>query len=114
AARGIQPFEYYEPVVWIIALVLLGNLLEARAKAQTSGAIRRLIRLRPATAHVFRDGREEEVPLAVLRVGDEVLVRPGETLPSDGVVADGTSHVDESMLTGEPAPVAKAVGDRVI
>ena len=113
-ARGIEPHVYYETVAAIIALVLLGNLLEARAKAQTSGAIRRLIRLRPATAHVFRDGREEEVPLAALRVGDEVLVRPGETLPSDGVVADGTSHVDESMLTGEPAPVAKAVGDRVI
>jgi Cu+-exporting ATPase len=114
AARGIQPFEYYEPVVWIITLVLLGNLLEARAKSQTSGAIRRLIGLRPATARVVRDGREEEVQLAALRLGDEVVVRPGERIPADGVVVDGSSHVDESMLTGEPIPVPKGAGDRVI
>ena len=114
APRGIQPFEYYEPVVWIITLVLLGNLLEARAKSQTSGAIRRLIGLRPATARVVRDGREEEVQLAALRLGDEVVVRPGERIPADGVVVDGSSHVDESMLTGEPIPVPKGAGDRVI
>jgi P-type Cu+ transporter len=114
AARGIEPFVYYEAVVWIIALVLLGNLLEARAKAQTTGAIRRLIGLRPATARLVRDGREEEVPLAALRQGDEVVVRPGETVPADGIILDGTSHVDESMLTGEPIPVPKRVGDKVI
>jgi Cu+-exporting ATPase len=113
-ARGVQPYVYFEAVVWIIGLVLLGNLLEARAKGRTSGAIRRLIRLRPATARVVREGREEEVPLASLRRGEEVLVRPGETVPADGIILDGTSNVDESMLTGEPMPVAKRVGDRVI
>jgi len=114
AARGIEPHVYYETVAWIIALVLLGNLLEARARGQTSGAIRRLIGLRPATARVLRAGHEEEVPLAALRPGDEVLVRPGETIPADGVVVDGASNVDESMLTGEPTPITKRPGDTVI
>ena len=114
AARGVQPYVYFEAVVWIIALVLLGNLLEARAKGQTSGAIRRLIGLRPATARLIREGLEEEVPLAALRRGDEVLVRPGETIPADGIIVDGTSNVDESMLTGEPIPVPKGAGDKVI
>ncbi len=113
-ARGIEPHVYYEAVMWIIGLVLLGNLLEARAKSQTSGAIRRLMGLRPATARVVRDGREQEVPLAALRPGDEVVVRPGETVPADGTILDGASHVDESMLTGEPIPVPKSAGDRVI
>jgi P-type Cu+ transporter len=114
AARGVEPHVYYETVAWIIALVLLGNLLEARARGQTSGAIRRLIGLRPATARVLRAGREENIPLAALRPGDEVLVRPGETIPADGVVVDGASNVDESMLTGEPTPIAKRPGDTVI
>ena len=105
AARGIQPHVYYEPVIWIITLVLLGNLLEARARSRTAAAIRRLIELRPLTARVVRDGGEMEIPLARLRPGDEVLVLPGETIPADGAVVDGTSHVDESMLTGEPTPV---------
>ncbi|HEU5169559.1 MAG TPA: heavy metal translocating P-type ATPase [Gemmatimonadales bacterium] len=107
AARGLKPHVYYDAVVWIIALVLLGNLLEARAKGRTSGAIRRLIGLRPTTARVIRDGLETDVPIADVRVGDEVLVRPGEKIPMDGVVLDGRSLVDESMLTGEPEPVAK-------
>ena len=114
AARGIQPHVYYEPVIWIITLVLLGNLLEARARSRTAAAIRRLIELRPLTARVVRDGGEVEIPLARLRPGDEVLVLPGEKIPADGAVVDGTSHVDESMLTGEPTPVRKAAGDRVI
>jgi P-type Cu+ transporter len=114
AARGVEPHVYYEAVAWIIALVLLGNLLEARAKGQTSGAIRRLIGLRPATARVLRAGHEEDIPLAALRPGDEVLVRPGETIPADGVVVDGASNVDESMLTGEPTPITKRPGDTVI
>jgi P-type Cu+ transporter len=113
AARGVEPHVYYEAVVWIIALILLGNLLEARAKGRTAGAIRRLIGLRPSTARVLRDGREIETPLAQLRPGDEVLVRPGEKIPADGTVLDGTSYVDESMLTGEPVPVAKTPGDPV-
>jgi len=114
AARGIQPHVYYEPVIWIITLVLLGNLLEARARSRTAAAIRRLIELRPLTARVVRDGGEVEIPLARLQPGDEVLVLPGEKIPADGAVVDGTSHVDESMLTGEPTPVRKAAGDRVI
>jgi Cu+-exporting ATPase len=114
AARGIEPHVYYEPVIWIIALVLLGNLLEARARSRTAAAIRRLIELRPLTARVLRDGTESEIPLAQLRPGDEVLVLPGEKIPADGTVVDGASHVDESMLTGEPTPVRKAAGDPVI
>jgi Cu+-exporting ATPase len=114
AARGVSPQVYYEAVVWIIALVLLGNLLEARAKARTWGALRGFIALRPATARVIRDGAESQVPLDQLRVGDEVVVRPGESIPADGIILHGASHVDESMLTGEPVPVAKEAGDTVI
>jgi Cu+-exporting ATPase len=114
SAHGIQPHVYYEAVVWIIALILLGNLLEARAKGRTSGAIRRLAGLRPDTARVVRDGAEVEILLAQLRPGDEAVVRPGEKIPADGQVVGGTSHVDESMLTGEPLPVRKAPGDAVI
>lgn len=113
-AHGIPPQVYYEAVTWIIALVLLGNLLEARAKGRTSGALRRLIGLRPTTARVVRDGTELEVPLAEVREGDEIVVRPGEKIPADGVILDGTSYVDESMLTGEPVPVFRGPGDRVI
>ncbi len=114
AGRGVEPYVYYETVVWIIALVLLGNLLEARAKGRTSGAIRRLIALRPTTARVVREGIESEVPLADLRPGDLAIVRPGETIPADGVVIEGASHVDESLLTGEPLPVRKGPGDAVV
>jgi Cu+-exporting ATPase len=113
-ARGIEPHVYFEAVVWIVALVLLGNLLEARAKSRTSGAIRRLASLRPSTARVVRDGMEQDIPLGRLRTGDEVIVRPGETIPADGLVLDGVSHVDESMLTGEPIPVRKAADDAVV
>ena len=113
-AQGVEPQVYYEAVTWIIALVLLGNLLEARAKGRTSGALRRLIALRPTTARVLHDGREEEVPLGQLRPGDEAVVRPGEQVPADGVVLEGSSYVDESMLTGEPVPVLRSAGDRVI
>lgn len=113
-ARGLVPQVYYEAVVWIVALVLLGNLLEARATRRTSGAIRRLLGLRPRTARVLRAGVEVEVPLAEVQVGDELVVRPGERLPTDGVVIEGASRVDESMLTGEPSPVAKGPGDPVV
>jgi P-type Cu+ transporter len=114
AARGIAPQVYYEPVIWIITLVLLGNLLEARAKGRTWEALRRLIALRPATARVIRQGQEQSVSLDDLQIGDRVLVRPGESIPADGVVLEGASYVDESMLTGEPEPVTKRVGDVVI
>ncbi len=113
-AQGVEPHVYYEAVVWIIALVLLGNLLEARAKSRTTDAIRRLLGLRPDTARVLRDGGEVEIPLSEVQVGDELRVRPGERVPVDGLVLEGTSAVDESMLTGEPLPVAKNPGDEVV
>jgi P-type Cu+ transporter len=113
-ARGVEPQVYYEAVTWIIALVLLGNLLEARAKGRTSGALRRLIGLRPTTARVLREGREQEIPLDALQPGDEAVVRPGEQIPADGIILEGSSYVDESMLTGEPVPVFRGAGDRVI
>ena len=114
ARHGVEPQVYYEAVVWIIALILLGNLLEARAKSRTSGAIRRLIELRPNSATVVRDEVELAIPIAQLRPGDVVVVRPGERIPADGVVLEGSSYVDESMLTGEPLPAAKGRGDVVI
>ena len=114
SARGVAPYVYYEAVVWIIALILLGNLLEARAKSRTSGAIRRLAGLRPSTARVVREGVEVEIPLTRLQPGDEVVVRPGEKIPADGTVVEGGSYVDEAMLTGEPTPVPKRPGDTVI
>ncbi|MFZ5624353.1 MAG: heavy metal translocating P-type ATPase [Gemmatimonadota bacterium] len=114
AARGLAPQVYYEAVSAIIALILLGNLLEARAKGRTSDAIRRLVGLKPATARVVRGGTEVEVPLDSVRVGDELIVRPGERIPTDALVLEGTSAVDESMLTGEPLPVAKQPGDPVV
>ena len=113
-AHGVEPQVYYEAVTWIIALVLLGNLLEARARGRTSGALRRLIGLRPSSARVLREGKEEEIPLDHLREGDEVVVRPGEKIPADGAILHGSSYVDESMLTGEPLPVSRGPGDRVI
>jgi Cu+-exporting ATPase len=114
ATRGIEPHVYFEAVVWIIALVLLGNLLEARAKGRTSEAVRRLIGLRPATARVERSGAEVELPLEEVRVGDVLIVRPGERIPTDGEVIEGRSYVDESMLTGEPEPVEKRPGSSVV
>jgi Cu+-exporting ATPase len=114
AARGVAPYVYFEPVVVIIGLILLGNLLEARARSRTSAAVRKLAGLRPATARIIRDGDEREIPLDHLQVGDEVLVRPGEKIPADGTVIDGSSNVDESMLTGEPMPVAKSAGAAVV
>ncbi len=113
AAHGVPPAVYYEAVVWIIALVLLGNYFEARAKHATTGAIRRLIGLKPTTARVVIAGSEKDIPLAEVAVGMVLLVRPGERLPVDGQVIDGSSTVDESMLTGEPIPVEKGVGDPV-
>ena len=112
-SRGVASVVYFEAVNGIIALILLGNLLETGAKRRTSGAIKRLIGLRPATAMLRRDGREVEVPLADVQVGDELLVRPGDRIPVDGKVVEGSSAVDESMLTGEPMPVTKQAGDDV-
>ncbi|MFN4193344.1 MAG: heavy metal translocating P-type ATPase [Tabrizicola sp.] len=105
---------YFEAAAMIVTLILLGRLLEARAKGRSSEAIARLVALQPATAHLRRDGRVEDVPLAELRPGDVLELRPGERVPVDGRVIEGASWIDESMVTGEPVPLEKAPGDRVI
>jgi P-type Cu+ transporter len=107
--RGV----YYEEVGFILTLILLGRLLETRAKAGTGEAIRSLLGLRAKTARVIRDGTETELPVGQVLPGDIVLVRPGEKIPVDGQVVDGHSAVDESMITGEPVPAAKRPGDEV-
>jgi Cu+-exporting ATPase len=104
---------YYEASAAIITLILAGRYLESAARGRTSTAIRKLIRLQPARARVVREGRELDLPVEAVIAGDLVVVRPGERVPADGRVADGTSYVDESMITGEPVPVAKAAGDEV-
>ncbi len=111
---GVAPDVYYEAVLFIIALVLMGRALEARAKHQATRALGRLVALQPTTARVRVGGVDEERPLGALVAGDLVVVRPGERLAVDGVVTDGRSAVDESMLTGEPVPVEKTVGDAVV
>jgi len=111
---GLPADVYYEAVSAIIALILLGRLLEARAKGRTSQAIRRLAGLRARTAHVVRDGKETELAVEAVVPGDLVIVKPGEKIPVDGVVTEGASAVDESMLTGELLPVPKKIGDEVI
>jgi Cu+-exporting ATPase len=113
-ARGVAPDVYYEAVVIIIALILTGNMFEARAKSRTSAALRSLVALQPKTARVLQDDREVDVPVAQVKAGDTVIVRPGERVPVDGEVLSGGSAVDESMLTGESMPVEKGAGDRVI
>jgi Cu+-exporting ATPase len=108
-----MPPVYFESAAIIIVLVLLGRFLEARATADTGAAIRRLIDMQARTARVLRDGRELDIPIERVIVGDRVLVRPGEKIPVDGVVESGDSAIDESMLTGESIPVEKVPGDRV-
>jgi Cu+-exporting ATPase len=106
---------YYEAAAVIVSLTLLGQLLELRARSKTSAAIRALLDLAPKTARRLKaDGADEDVPISELHVGDRVRVRPGEKVPTDGKVLEGRSHVDESMLTGEPVPVEKSAGDAVI
>jgi Cu+-exporting ATPase len=112
-AQG-QGHLYFEASAVVVTLVLLGKWLEARAKRQTTAAIRALQSLRPEVAHVIlRSGGEADLPLAEVLAGDQLVVRPGERVPADGVVEQGDTHVDESMLTGEPLPVSKGVGARV-
>jgi len=110
---GVEPQVYYEAVTLIIAFVLAGRALEARAKRQTSRAIRQLIDLQPARARIVRGDDEIEVDVQAVRAGDMVSVRPGERIPVDAEVLSGESAVDESMLTGESTPVTKRAGDRV-
>lgn len=112
--KGLEPHVYYEASGVIIAFVLLGKLMEERAKSSTSSAIKGLMGLQPKTARLVTDGREEEVPISNLQVGNVVSVRPGEKIPVDGTLLQGSSSVDESMLSGEPIPVEKNAGDRVL
>ena len=112
-SRGIAPHTYFEAATLIVAFVVTGKALEARARHQTTGALRALIGLQSPTARVSREGVESEVPIAQVRMGDLVVVRPGEKLPVDGIIEDGSSFVNESMLTGEPAPVEKNSGSAV-
>ncbi len=113
-ASGASPDVYYEAVIIILALLLLGHALEARAKTQTMSALRRLARLQPPTARVRRNGVETDVATAAVQVGDVVIVRPGERFPVDGRIVSGSGAVDESMLTGESIPIDKGPGDRVV
>lgn len=105
---------YFESAAVITTLVLMGQLLEARARSRTGKAVQALIELGAKTAHRIRDGEEEDVSIEAIQPGDELRVRPGEKVPLDGVIVDGRSNIDESMITGEPVPVEKQAGDRVI
>ncbi len=111
--RGLMPEVYYDTTATIIALILLGKVLESRAKSQTSAAIQALMGLQAKTARVLRQGQEIDLPIAEVLVGDEVLVRPGEKVATDGIILTGQSAVDEGMLTGESLPVTKKAGDAV-
>jgi Cu+-exporting ATPase len=113
-AAGLSHETYFDSAAVIIGLVLFGRWLEARAKGRAAGAVKALLKLRPSTARVLREGGEREVPIDQVVVGDLVRVRPGDRVPTDGVVVDGASAVDESMLTGESLPVEKTRGDAVI
>jgi len=112
-SAGVAPHVYYDGAAMIITLILLGRLLEARAKGKTSSAIKKLMELKPKTAHILREGEELEVAVESLQAGDVVLVKPGEKVPVDGIVLSGQSTIDESMLTGESMPVAKETGQKV-
>lgn len=111
--RGLDPHVYYEAATVIITFISLGKLLEERAKSNTSSAIKKLMGLQPKTLKVIRDGQEIEMPIASVEVGDTIVVRPGEKIPVDGQVSEGSSFVDESMITGEPVPVEKEAGIKV-
>jgi Cu+-exporting ATPase len=110
----LRPGLYFDTSAAIISLILLGRLLEARARGQTSEAIKKLIGMQPKTALVVRDGQQTEISVEDVQVGDRIMVRPGERVPVDGIVRQGYSSIDESMITGESIPVEKKVGDEVI
>jgi Cu+-exporting ATPase len=112
--RGMMVMPYYDTAAILITLIILGRWLEAKAKGRTSEAIRRLVGLQARTARVIRAGREEDIPIEEVRVGDVVLVRPGEKVPVDGIIREGRSALDESMLTGESLPIEKGPGDPVV
>jgi len=110
---GISGHVYFETSAVIITLIKLGKLLEARTKGKTGGAIKKLIGLQPKTAFVIEDGVEKEISLSMVQVGDIIVIRPGERIPVDGVIIEGRSAVDESMLSGEPIPIDKTKDDKV-
>src|SRR3989440_4337308 len=110
----VGAITFYDTAALIVTLIFLGKYLEARAKGQTSEAIKKLIGLQVRTAHVLRAGQEVELPIEQVQVGDDLLVRPGEKIPVDGVVLSGSSSVDEAMITGESIPVEKVAGDPLI
>ncbi|MBN8820555.1 MAG: copper-translocating P-type ATPase [Spirosoma sp.] len=112
-SRGLHPHVYFEAAAVVIAFISLGKLLEERAKSNTSSALKKLMGLQPKTVRVIDDNSEREVPIASVRVGQLILVRPGEKIPVDGVVESGQSYVDESMISGEPVPVDKQAGEAV-
>ncbi|MFL5522798.1 MAG: heavy metal translocating P-type ATPase [Gemmatimonadaceae bacterium] len=114
ARNGIPAAVYYEAVIFIVAFVLAGRAIEARARGKTAGALRKLASLLPATARVKSGDDLVDKPLASVQSGETIWVRPGERIPVDGILLDGGSEVDESMLTGEPLPVVKTAGDRVV
>jgi Cu+-exporting ATPase len=111
---GGMPSLYFEAAVVITVLVILGQYLEAKARAQTGQAIKALLGLAAKDAHRINDGKEEDVPVEEVRIGDLLRVRPGEKIPLDGIITDGKSNIDESMISGESIPVEKSIGDRVI
>ena len=113
-AGGLEPHLYFDTSAMIITLVLLGRFLEARARGQTSEAIKKLIGMQPKTAFVIRDSKEMEIPIVDVQVGDIILVRPGERVPVDGIIQQGYSSIDESVITGESIPVDKKTDDEVI
>ncbi|MBG8554363.1 heavy metal translocating P-type ATPase [Hymenobacter guriensis] len=111
--RGVHPHVYFEAATVIIVFILLGKLLEERAKSNTSSAIKKLMGLQPKTVRVMENDQEQEIPAVQVRIGHEVVVRPGEKVPVDGVVTSGSSFVDESMISGEPVPKEKTAGASV-
>jgi Cu2+-exporting ATPase len=113
-SKGIEPVVYYEAATMIIAFVLLGRLLEEKAKGNTSSAIRKLMGLQPKDATLVREGEAVIVPISSIEKGDIIRVKPGEKIPVDGTIKSGESYVDESMITGEPVPASKTIGQRVL
>ena len=112
--QGLEPHVYYEAATVIIAFVLVGKLMEEKAKGKTSMAIRKLMGLQPKTARILRDGKEEDILISELKKGDKVSVRPGERVPVDGLIVEGDTFIDESMISGEPMPVEKKLNDKVL
>lgn len=112
--QGLEPHVYYEAATVIIAFVLVGKLMEEKAKGKTSMAIRKLMGLQPKTARILRDGKEEDILISELKKGDKVSVRPGERVPVDGLIVEGDTFIDESMISGEPISVEKKLNDKVL